>query len=276
MERIGFLGAGSMAEALLKGLISTGSVRPEDVIVTNRQNDQRLKYIKDTYGVRVTRDYSELVGESSVLMLLAKPKDIGELMKRIGEELREDQLLLSVAAGISTSFLERFSSRKIKVVRAMPNTSCQVGESATAIAAGRYAGEKELDTALRIFSSVGKVYVVEEKWLDAVTALSGSGPAYVYLMMEALTEAGVKAGLPAQLSHELAVQTVFGAAKMVLKTGEEPAALRKKVTSPGGTTMAGLEVLERMGFADAVVQAVQRAARRSAELREENEAFGNS
>lgn len=276
MGKLGFLGAGAMAEALLRGLLATGAVKAEDVIVINKRNDQRLKYIEEAYNVAVTRDYSRVVGESSVLLLLVKPKDMRELMERIGDELDEEHLVISVAAGITTSFIEQFSSKKIKVVRAMPNISCLVKESATALAAGRYAGERDVDRAFEIFSSVGKVYVVDEKWLDAVTALSGSGPAYVYLMMEALTEAGVKVGLPERLAYELAVQTVFGAAKMVLETGEEPVVLRKKVTSPGGTTMAGIEALEKMGFANAIMEAVKSAARRSLEMRRESGISRNS
>ncbi|SHM19525.1 pyrroline-5-carboxylate reductase [Caldanaerovirga acetigignens] len=276
MGKVGFFGAGSMAEALLKGLLGAGVFRAEDIIVINKQNDQRLEYIRKTYDVKVTRDYSEIAGECSILMLLVKPKDVGEVMERIKSHLNERHLIISVAAGITTSFIESFYSKELKVIRAMPNISCQVKESATAIAAGRYAGGRDLKKASEIFSSVGKVYFVDEKWLDAVTALSGSGPAYVYLMMEALTEAGVRAGLPEKVSYELAVQTVFGAAKMVVETGEEPLTLRKKVTSPGGTTMAGIETLEKMGFVNAIVQAVKSAARRSVEMRKESGVSGNS
>nr|WP_244269714.1 pyrroline-5-carboxylate reductase [Caldanaerovirga acetigignens] len=276
LGKVGFFGAGSMAEALLKGLLGAGVFRAEDIIVINKQNDQRLEYIRKTYDVKVTRDYSEIAGECSILMLLVKPKDVGEVMERIKSHLNERHLIISVAAGITTSFIESFYSKELKVIRAMPNISCQVKESATAIAAGRYAGGRDLKKASEIFSSVGKVYFVDEKWLDAVTALSGSGPAYVYLMMEALTEAGVRAGLPEKVSYELAVQTVFGAAKMVVETGEEPLTLRKKVTSPGGTTMAGIETLEKMGFVNAIVQAVKSAARRSVEMRKESGVSGNS
>ncbi|MDN5331702.1 MAG: pyrroline-5-carboxylate reductase [Tepidanaerobacteraceae bacterium] len=276
MEKVGFLGAGSMAEALLKGLLGAGVFRAEDIFVINKKNDERLDYIKKTYGVNVTRDYSEIGRECSILMLLVKPKDVEGVMEKIKDHLKEEHLVISVAAGITTSYIEGFSPKKLKVIRAMPNISCQIKESATAIAAGYHAGESEIKKASEIFSSVGKVILVDEKWLDAVTALSGSGPAYVYLMMEALTEAGVRAGLPEKVSYELAVQTVFGAAKMVLETGEEPVTLRKKVTSPGGTTMAGIETLEKMGFVNAIVQAVKSAARRSVEMRKESGVYGNS
>ena len=276
MEKVGFFGAGSMAEALLKGLLGAGVFRAEDILVINKKNDERLEYIKKVYGVKVTRDYSEIARKCSILMLLVKPKDVAEVMEKIKDHLKEGHLVISVAAGITTSFIEGFSSKKLKVIRAMPNISCQIKESATAIAAGCHAGECELKKASEIFSSVGKVILVDEKWLDAVTALSGSGPAYVYLMMEALTEAGVRAGLPEKVSYELAVQTVFGAAKMVFETGEEPVTLRKKVTSPGGTTMAGIETLEKMGFVNAIVQAVKSAARRSVEMRKESGVSGNS
>ncbi|TYP57379.1 pyrroline-5-carboxylate reductase [Thermosediminibacter litoriperuensis] len=267
-NRLGFFGAGSMAEALLKGILSASVLAPEDIFVINRKNDDRLKFFEKTYGVNTTRDYGRLVGECGTLVIAVKPGDVKGIMLKIRDFLTQQHTIISVAAGITTSRIEEFAGKRIRVIRAMPNTSCQVKESATAIAAGRHAGRDDLEKAFRIFSSVGQVIKVDEKWLDAVTALSGSGPAYVYLMMEALTEAGMKEGLPREISYELAVQTVFGAAKMVKETGEHPVCLRKKVTSPGGTTMAGIETLERMGFTNCIIQAVNSAARRSREMME--------
>ncbi len=177
-----------------------------------------------------------------------------------------NHVIITLAAGITTEFVENSLGKKIQVIRAMPNTSCKVKESATAIALGRYAKKEAWDFAKGIFTSIGKVSMVEETMMDAVTGLSGSGPAYVYLLMEAMIEAGVKAGLPRSLSEELTIQTVFGAAKMILNTGESPERLREKVTTPGGTTMAGIKVLEKANFTDAFIEAVESATGRSQEM----------
>ncbi|MDI3480979.1 MAG: pyrroline-5-carboxylate reductase [Tepidanaerobacteraceae bacterium] len=268
--RLGIIGAGAMAEALIAGILSCGLLEPENVYVINRKNNERLKFLKETYGVNTTRQYSDIFSYCDNIIIAVKPKDMAELLASIREYVDEKHIIISVVAGISTSYIESRLEKKVRVVRAMPNTSCQVKASATAIAKGSYADEHSMGLARELFSSVGKVVVVEEKALDAVTGLSGSGPAYVYLMLEALTEAGISAGLGREISEQLAIQTVFGAAKMALESGEAPVHLRRKVTSPGGTTMEGIKTLQQMGFTASIVEAVRNAAERSKQLLIEN------
>ena len=263
---IGIIGAGSMSEALIRGLCNSG-VSPNRIIVTNRSNRDRLEDLSRRFEIRNTRDKAGLIGESHVVVIAVKPKDVPALLGEIGSLLRAGQVVISVAAGVQTSFIEdRVMARGVEVIRAMPNTSCLVKESATAVSRGSSAGEAAEQIARAVFSSVGKIVVVPEAMLDAVTGLSGSGPAYVYLMIEAMVEAGERMGLTLEVSRTLAVQTVFGAAKMLKDTGESPEYLRRRVTSPGGTTMAGLEVLAEKGFHQAVIQAISRATERSQEL----------
>ncbi|HYF92166.1 MAG TPA: pyrroline-5-carboxylate reductase [Symbiobacteriaceae bacterium] len=265
-KTIGFLGAGSMAEALMRGLIQGGVVRPEQLIVANRSNRERLETLHKRYGVRAAASKADLVAEADILVVLCKPKDVADLLSEIRPYTTRGQVVLSVAAGVSTAFVAAGVAPGVQVVRAMPNTSCQVGESATAIALGEGAGDEARLVCRAILGAVGRVVEVPEFQLDAVTGLSGSGPAYIYLMIEAMVEAGRGVGLPVDVARELAVQTLLGAARTLAETGEDPASLRQKVTSPGGTTMAGLQVLHEAGFAEALVRAVARATQRSAEL----------
>jgi len=263
---VGFIGAGSMTEALIRGIIQSGTVQPENVLVTNKENTSRLEKLVKTWNV-VKSTKIELVHLADVVILAVKPKDIAQVMKEIGTRLRENQIVMSVAAGIPTAFIEEFCDKKVPVIRAMPNTSCTVLASATAIAKGKYAGEDTEEIAVQLFSSVGKVETVAEEQLDVITGLSGSGPAYVYYMIEALEQAGEQLGLPKEMALNLATQTVFGAAKMLMETGEKPVRLRTAVTSPGGTTLAGLQALSSHGFHEALYAAVKAAANRSKEMR---------
>ncbi|MCL4424540.1 MAG: pyrroline-5-carboxylate reductase [Firmicutes bacterium] len=264
-KRIGFIGAGSMAEAIVRGLLATG-FPPERILLTNRSRRERLQELQEKWGVEVTPDKAFLVNWSDILILAVKPKDMAEVLAENGQLAREEQLVLSVAAGITTRFIESNLMGEVPVVRAMPNTSTVVQESATALALGRWAKEKEAVLAGAIFRAVGQVLMVQEKDLDAVTGLSGSGPAYVYRMIEAMIEAGTQVGLTQTVARELAVQTVLGAAKMLRETGEDPAALRHRVTSPGGTTLAGLQALEERGFPAAIRAAIERATHRAGEI----------
>ncbi|MDI3534035.1 MAG: pyrroline-5-carboxylate reductase [Thermosediminibacterales bacterium] len=267
---IGFIGAGSMAEAIIGGLLTSEKIKPENIIITNRNNVERLHKLNEKWGIDITRDKFEVIEKSNVVILAVKPQDIKGLLEEIGQYIKSSQVVVSVAAGISTSFIESFLTEKAAVVRSMPNTSCMIKESATALCGGKWADREHIDIAKQIFSAVGRVVTVNEEDMDAVTGLSGSGPAYVYLMIEALIDAGVQAGLNKDVSKELAIQTVLGAAKMAAESGEEPVVLRNKVTSPGGTTMAGLSVLNKLGFKDSLVKAVAAAKKRSKELGNEN------
>ncbi|MHB9144593.1 MAG: pyrroline-5-carboxylate reductase [Symbiobacteriia bacterium] len=263
---IGFLGAGSIAEALAKGIVRAGLAPLDNIWVTNRSSRERLARLAAGLGVHVTIDKRDVVDRADLLVVACKPKDVPGLLAEIGPHTRRGQVLLSVAAGVGTATLATGLTAGVEVVRAMPNTSSLVGESATAISGGPGAGDRAVAMCRALLGAVGKVVVVSEHMLDAVTGLSGSGPAYVYAMVEALAVAGITAGLPAAVAQELAVQTVLGAASMLRETGEDPAVLRQKVTSPGGTTMAGLQVLQDRGFQEAIVGAVARASERSREL----------
>lgn len=271
-HKLGFIGAGSMAEAILKGILSRQLILPKNIYVINRKNDERLSYFENSYGINTTRNYGDIASKCDMLVIAVKPHDIDDLLDTLREFVTADHILITVVAGITTKFVETQLGKKVQVVRVMPNTSCQVKESATAIASGNYVNKNSMKLVCDIFSSVGKVTRVEEDMLNAVTGLSGSGPAYVYLLMEAMIEAGIQAGLSEPLSKELAIQTVFGAAKMALETGESPNRLRKKVTSPGGTTMAGVKTLEAMGFSSSIIKAVDNAAKRSKEMMLEHNA----
>jgi pyrroline-5-carboxylate reductase len=264
---VGMIGAGNMAEALLRGAFDASVLSPAQILVTNRSNDERLARLGRAWPVRTTRDKARLVSESDVLVLAVKPHDMSTVLTEIAPHTGPRHLVVSVAAGISTEMIERRLG-EIPVIRAMPNTSTAVRASATAIAAGRHATADHLAIARGLFEAVGWVGVVPEPLLDVVTAVSGSGPAYVYALAEALVESGERAGLPRDLAQVLVAQTVLGAGKMLTETGDGPEALRSRVTSPGGTTMAGLEALEQGGLRAAVDAAVTRAAHRARELRE--------
>ncbi|MCL6520815.1 MAG: pyrroline-5-carboxylate reductase [Firmicutes bacterium] len=263
--RLGLVGAGEMAEALLAGLVGGGRLRPERILVNNRSNRARLEHLAAHWGVRATREKAALA-EADLLVLAVKPADAAEALAQLRPHVREGAALVSVVAGLPTEAILARLGRELPVVRAMPNTPSRVGEGATALAAGRLAGPRELALARQLFAGVGRVVEVGEEALDAVTGLSGSGPAYVFLLLEALIAAGVKEGLEYGVARELALQTVFGAAKMALERGEDPARLREEVTSPNGTTMAGLAALEQRGFRQALEAAVGRAAARAREL----------
>lgn len=265
-KTIGFLGAGALAEALIGGLVNDGAVRPEQLLVINRSNRARLESLAARFGVRIAGSKGQLVRDSDVVVVACKPKDVADLLQEVGGETRPGQILLSVVAGASTSVLASMVAPGVRVVRAMPNTSSQVRESATAISLGKGAGEEAGAVCRAVLEAVGNVVFVPESLQDAVTGLSGSGPAYVYLMVEALIEAGQQVGLSGEDSRVLVLQTLLGAAKTLVETGEDPAVLRQKVTSPGGTTAAGLGELEKAGFRQALVKAVARATERSREL----------
>lgn len=260
-----------MAEAILAGLISKGVYRPEQIAVHNRQNTERLEELSQRYGVRVERDKQRLVQEHPLLILAVKPKDMSQALGEIAPHLPQEHLLLSVAAGISTGWMAERLGRPQPVIRAMPNTSAAVGLSATACALGAHASQVHARWAEQVFSAVGTVTWVEEELMDAVTALSGSGPAYFYYMVEALEQAAVEAGLPPDVAGALLRQTILGAAAMLQEPGADPAQLRKQVTSPGGTTMAALQRLDEYRFAQAVRDAVWAARNRAREMRSQME-----
>lgn len=266
MEMIGFLGAGSMAEAIVSGLLKQKVYEPEHIVVTNRSNRQRLREWQSRYGIQPEADVAALLHRCSHIILAVKPKDMAEAMAAIRPHLRKEHTLLSVAAGITTGWLEAQCGLALPVVRTMPNTSAAVGCSATAACLGTYAGETEKRWTEKVFAAVGTLVWVDEELMDAVTAVAGSGPAYFYALVETLEQAAREHGLPPEVARQLSRQTFVGAARLLGESGEEAAVLREKVTSPGGTTAAGLARMAEMGFHEAVRAAVRAAAQRAREL----------
>jgi pyrroline-5-carboxylate reductase len=264
-KRIAFIGAGNIGEALIKGLLAAAAVRPEQLMATDIRRD-RLEVIRTVHQIEILTDNRIAATKAQILVLAVKPQVVHQVLEGLRGAVAEDHLLLSVAAGIRTASIESVFAQPTRVVRVMPNTPVLVGAGASAITAGRHATEYDLDLARRIFESVGCVVRIDEKLMDAVTGLSGSGPAYIFVLIEALADAGVRVGLPRDVATLLAAQTVMGAARMVLDTGEDPARLKDMVASPGGTTVAGLHVLEQAGLRGAIMAAVEAATRRAEEL----------
>jgi pyrroline-5-carboxylate reductase len=262
---ITFIGAGAMAEALISGMTKT-LYQPEQIIVTNRCDQKRLEYMKKTYGVRIETNKGKAVKEADIVILAMKPKDAVEGITSIAPMIDVHQLIISVLAGVTTETIVSLIRKNVAVIRAMPNTSAAIGQSATAISQGRFASETHLAVAKTLFETVGIVTVVPEHDLHAVTALSGSGPAYVYYLVEAMEKAAEEIGLDRTVAKELILQTIIGAAQMLQTTNKHPSILRKEVTSPGGTTEAGIQVLERYRYQEAVVACIKRATERSEEL----------
>jgi pyrroline-5-carboxylate reductase len=263
-KRLGFLGAGNMSGALIKGLLH-GGFAPSRILASDVKAD-RLEQLRTKHGIRTTADNHELLRESDVLVLAVKPQVVDRVLTEIGGDVRSDQLVVSVAAGVTLEGLEGRLTARARVVRAMPNTPAMVQAGATAIAGGTHAREDDLRVARELFEAVGRVVVLDEGLLDAVTGLSGSGPAYVMLIIEALADGGVKVGLHRDTALLLAAQTVFGSALLLLETGEHPGRLKDMVTSPGGTAIAGLHTLESGALRKTLIDAVEIASKRAAEL----------
>lgn len=259
---IAVFGGGKMGEALLAGLLR-GGTSPDDVRVVETQRE-RGAYLSQTYGVRVV-DAAE-AADASVLLVATKPQHVEPLLAEIADRVRPDALVVSVAAGVTAARIEAVLPVGTAVVRCMPNTPALVAEGISAIAPGTHATEGDLATAESLLTAVGIVVRVQEEQLNAVTALSGSGPAYVFYLVEAMVATGAELGLPAALAHQLAVQTAVGAATMLRDAGQTPTALREAVTSPGGTTAAAVSTLDNRGVSTAVRDAMRAAARRSAEI----------
>jgi pyrroline-5-carboxylate reductase len=264
-QSVGFIGAGNMAEALIRGLVRGGHVAPERILASAPRNE-RLDELRAGYGIAVTRDNREVAVASNILVLSVKPQILDKVLREIGEHVRVGTLVISIAAGVDTETIEEALAEGVRVVRAMPNTPALVGAGATAISAGRHASEDDLAAARAMFDAVGITVTLEESHLDAVTGLSGSGPAYIFLILEALSDAGVKVGLSRRNAQRLAAQTVMGSAKMLLETDEHVGRLKDMVTSPGGTAIAGLHTLEEGGLRTTLINAVETATKRAREL----------
>ncbi|MFW5420553.1 pyrroline-5-carboxylate reductase [Nocardiopsis sp. CNT-189] len=262
---IAIIGAGKMGEALLAGLLATGH-DPADVLVTEPREEHAAE-LRERYGVE-TAGAAEAARRARTLLLAIKPQDMVELLDAVAPHLGEGRLVVSVAAGITTSVLEKHLGDGVAVVRAMPNTPALVGKGMTAVAAGRTTTAEQMDHAERLLSAVGEVVRVDERHMDTVTAISGSGPAYFYFIAETMIEAGVAMGMPRATAQRLVDQTIAGASAMLNESGEHPVVLREAVTSPGGTTAAAVRELERHGVRTAFTDAIEAARDRSRALSE--------
>ena len=266
-RQVGFVGAGNMGEALIKGLLHGHLCRPEQITCSDIR-PERLKAIKEAYGVKTTSSNSEVVKHSDIVILAVKPQILKQVVGDIGKYFEPSKLVISIAAGVAMESIESCAKQELKLIRVMPNICVSVGEGVSAIAAGKHATKEDLMVAKAIFDSAGKSLFVEENLLDAVTGLSGSGPAYIFLIIDALADAGVKVGLARSDALLLASQTVLGSAKMLIETGEHPGRLKDMVTSPGGTSIAGLHALEEGGVRTTLIKAVEVATQRSKVLGE--------
>jgi pyrroline-5-carboxylate reductase len=269
--RIGFLGAGKMATALGKGFVNAGLARAEHLLASDPVEGARQSFAKEV-GAKATASNAEVLQFARVLVLAVKPDQVKDVLGGIQKQFTEEHLLISIAAGVPIAKLEErlgaggTAPSRPRVIRVMPNTPALVGASASAYALGAGARREDGELAKRLLSAVGVAFEVKESLLDAVTGLSGSGPAYVYMVIEALSDGGVAAGLPRDVATQLAAQTVFGSAKMVLETGLHPGVLKDMVTSPGGTTIEGLHELEKGGLRAALISAVRAATEKSRKL----------
>jgi pyrroline-5-carboxylate reductase len=264
-RRTAVLGGGKMGEALLSGLIRSGGRTPDELIVSCRR-DERARELAGKYGVTATLDNGEATRWADVLVLMAKPQDMETLLEQIREHVTTSDLVISFAAGIRTSFVEKHLPDEVAVVRVMSNVPVMVDEAMSVIAAGGHAAERDLAVTEELLGYVGKVLRLKETHLDAVTATSGSGPAYFFLLAEAMIEACILLGLSRDVATELIVQTMLGSAKMLRDTGRHPVELREMVTSPGGTTIEAIRRLEEAGVRAAFLNAIDAARRRSEEL----------
>ncbi|MGI9951127.1 pyrroline-5-carboxylate reductase [Moorellaceae bacterium AZ2] len=264
-KKIGFIGAGAMGGALIQGLLASQLVPPEKIVAFDISRE-RLEELAQKHGLRPATGGSQVLEEADIIVVAVKPQTMAEALKALS--FKESHLVISVAAGITLKQLEGWIGPGVPIMRAVPNTPALVGEGITVLAGNRLVTPEQEKAALAIFASVGEALLLPEDQLDAVTGLSGSGPAYVYLFIEALADGGVLCGLGRETALKLAAQTVLGAARMVLNTGEHPAVLKSRVTSPGGTTIAGLEILESRAIRGALMEAVRTAARRARALSE--------
>jgi len=264
-KRVAFIGCGNMGSALISGILGSGLISKDKVLATDIR-PKRLEYIREKEGVSTTEDNREAVEKSDIIVLAVKPQVMERVLSEIKDVVTGDKVIISIAAGITTGFIEKILEKEVPVVRVMPNTPALVRTSASGLSSGKYAGEQEEAIAEQMMDRVGIVVKFPEEMLDAVTALSGSGPAYIFYIVESLIEAGMEMGLSEDDVRKLVAQTVLGAVRMVMDTEENPQVLRAKVTSPGGTTEAALKYLEEKGFQKILIAAVKEAAIRSKEL----------
>ena len=263
--KVGFIGAGKMASALAHGLIANGFTKAANITASDVVKEN-VRSLSDHIGVAVAASNQEVFERSTIVLLCVKPQQMPSLLEEIASSVTADHLIISIAAGVTLTQLISWLGEETRVVRVMPNTPCLVGKSASGFALGKAATPEDAELVTRLLSSVGLAVQVSESLMDAVTGLSGSGPAYVYQFIEALSDGGVSVGLPRPIATQLAAQTVLGAAQMVLQTGMHPGELKDAVCSPAGTTIAGVKALETGGLRGTVMEAVSAATKRAREL----------
>lgn len=263
--RLAIIGTGRIGEALLRGLLRSGTLTPDGVICTARR-EERVRELIETHGVEATVDNRAAIGDADVVLLALKPQTIHKVLAEVGDAFHEGQTVISVAAGIPTAAIERYLPEEVPVVRVMTNTPVQVDEAMSVLAAGAHATDDDLKVAEDVLTNVGRTMRLEEEHLNSVTALSGSGPAYFFLLAEAMIDAGILLGLPREVASELIVQSMVGSAKMLRDTGRHPVELREMVTSPGGTTIVAIRELEGARVRAAFLDAIEAARRRGDEL----------
>ncbi|MEZ0343957.1 MAG: pyrroline-5-carboxylate reductase [Caldimicrobium sp.] len=265
-DQIGIIGGGQMAEALIRGFLEKEMFFPKNILVSEPLKERR-QYLEEFYNVKTTEDNKKVVEERNLILLAVKPQVMGKVLDEIKDKINpKKHLILTIAAGLPLSFYEKRLPQRTKIVRIMPNTCALVHKSISAISKGPYVEEEEVSFVEKLFSVVGEVIKVEESYMDAVTALSGSGPAYVSLFLEALIDAGVRCGLPRGISEKLALSTLEGTIEMIKKTKKNPYEIKAMVTSPGGTTITALEEFYKKGFPGIVIKAVKKAYERGKEL----------
>lgn len=262
---IGFIGTGNMGEALIAGLLKAKFTTPEQIMAFDAEG-ARLRFIQKKYGVKKASDNHHLASQCDPLLLCVKPQSMKEVIEEMADSLESSKLLISIAAGVPLYAIETYARKQLRLIRVMPNINVLVQEGASAIAPGNLATDDDVKLAKAVFDCVGRSILIHEPLMDAVTGLSGSGPAYVFLIIEALTDAGVHLGMTRAQAFALVTQTVMGSVKLLSQTGDHPALLREKVTSPGGTTAAGLYKLEEGGLRKILIDAVIAATQRSKEL----------
>ena len=265
VKKLALIGAGKLGEGLLSGLLSSQLV-PAGRVVSTVAHQPRADYLAEKHGIKAHTDNHQAVAGADLVLICLKPQQVKGFLHEVKKELGKDALIISAAASVTTALIERELGHPARVVRAMPNTPCLIRHGMIALARGKHATDEDIGLAKEIFASMGRTVIVDEKHMDAVTGLSASGPAYVYLIIESLAEAGVKLGLPRELSTELSAQTLLGASAMVLHTGEHPAKLKDVVTTPAGCTIDGLLELEEGGLRVTLIKAVVRAAERARQL----------
>lgn len=268
-KKIGFIGCGNMAEALVSGLVLSKAAKPENIVCSDISQDL-LDAVQEKYKVLTTEDNNEVAKNSEIVIYAVKPQILGMVLKETASVLDTSKLIISIAAGVPLAAIASGLHKELRLIRVMPNICAFVKESATAIAAGEYASKDDVALARAIFDSVGEtVFIQENILMDAFTGLSGSGPAYIFTIIDAMADAGVKMGLSRKESLFLSTQTVMGAAKLLLESGEHPGQLKDRVASPGGTAIAGIHTLEQGGLRTTLINAVESATRRSKELGEQ-------